>query len=161
MESTTRSIHVGSPFFLPNVSGSVMFSYALRVGIRLNAWKMKPIFSRRSSVSCLSLRVDRSVSPMNTLPLVSPSRPAMQCIRVDFPEPLGPMMAVNLPFSKLTSTPSSARTSLSPDPYTLQAFAARAAAFVVGCNVGGGSVVTFSDYCCGRISRPNRARNSS
>ena len=37
-----------------SVIGSVMFSSAVSVGIRLNAWKMKPIRSRRSSVSCLS-----------------------------------------------------------------------------------------------------------
>ena len=35
-------------------SGSVMFSAAVSVGSRLNDWKMKPIWSRRSSVSCLS-----------------------------------------------------------------------------------------------------------
>ncbi len=33
-----------------------------------------------------------------------------------FPEPDGPMMAVNLPASNCTVTPSSARTSLSPPP---------------------------------------------
>ena len=36
--------------------GSVMFSRAVSVGSRLNAWKMKPILSRRSWVSCLSFR---------------------------------------------------------------------------------------------------------
>ena len=56
------------------------------------------------------------MSLTNTWPLVSASSPAMQCISVDLPEPLGPMIAVNLPRSKLASTPSSARTSLSPDP---------------------------------------------
>ena len=35
--------------------GSVMFSSAFSVGSRLNAWKMKPIRSRRSWVSFLSL----------------------------------------------------------------------------------------------------------
>ena len=35
--------------------GSAMFSAAVSVGSRLNDWKMKPILSRRSSVSCLSL----------------------------------------------------------------------------------------------------------
>ena len=35
------------------VSGSVMFSSAVSTGSRLKAWKMKPIFSRRSSVSAL------------------------------------------------------------------------------------------------------------
>ena len=40
----------------------------------------------------------------------------MQCMSVDLPEPDGPMMALNLPFSKVMSTPSRARTSVSPDP---------------------------------------------
>ena len=40
----------------------------------------------------------------------------MQCMRVDFPEPLGPMIAVNSPLLNETETSSSARTSLSPEP---------------------------------------------
>ena len=38
----------------PRVSGSAMFSAAVSVGTRLNAWKTKPIRSRRSRVSALS-----------------------------------------------------------------------------------------------------------
>jgi hypothetical protein len=53
---------------------------------------------------------------MNTLPAVSRSRPAWQCIRVDLPEPDGPMMAVNAPDANSTVTPSRARTSFSPVP---------------------------------------------
>ena len=70
-----------------------MFSRAVSVGSRLKAWKMKPTWSRRSWVSALSSSDDRSVWPRNTLPLVTESRPARQCISVDFPEPDGPMMA--------------------------------------------------------------------
>ena len=51
---------------------------------------------------------------MNTAPYVSVSSPARQCISVDLPEPDGPMIAVNLPASKATVTPSRARTSVSP-----------------------------------------------
>ena len=40
----------------------------------------------------------------------------MQCIRVDFPEPDGPMIAVSLPRSKSTETPARACTSASPLP---------------------------------------------
>ena len=54
-----------------------MFSSAVSVGTRLKAWKMKPTRSRRSSVSCLSFSVLRSVSPMSTWPSVSVSSPAM------------------------------------------------------------------------------------
>ena len=40
----------------------------------------------------------------------------MQCMSVDLPEPDGPMMAVNWPAAKSMSTPSRARTSVSPVP---------------------------------------------
>jgi hypothetical protein len=56
---------------------------------------MKPILSRRNRVRRRSSRLDRSVSPTNTLPDVSVSSPATVCINVLLPDPLGPMMAVN------------------------------------------------------------------
>jgi hypothetical protein len=93
-----------------------MFSDALRVGSRLNAWKTKPTWSRRSRVSALSSSVERSVVPMKTLPDVRLSRPARQCMSVDLPEPDGPMMAVNAACSKSIVTSSSARTTFSPLP---------------------------------------------
>ena len=71
-----------------------MFSAAVSVGTRLKAWNTKPMVSRRSVVSCFSLSSLRSTSPMKTWPELSVSSPAMQCIRVDLPEPEGPMMAV-------------------------------------------------------------------
>ena len=46
--------------------GRVMFSIAVSVGTRLNAWNTKPIRSRRIWVSSLSPSVVRSASPMNT-----------------------------------------------------------------------------------------------
>ena len=45
-----------------------MFSSADSVGTRLNAWKMKPMRSRRSCVSCLSFSLLTSTSPTNTAP---------------------------------------------------------------------------------------------
>ena len=51
-----------------------------------------------------------------TVPDVAASSPAQTCIRVDLPDPLGPMMAVNRPVSNATETPSRARTSASPSP---------------------------------------------
>ena len=75
--------------------GSVMFSSAVRVGTRLNAWNTKPIRSRRIRVSSLSPRRVRSASPTNTAPAVAASNAARQCISVDLPEPDGPMIAVN------------------------------------------------------------------
>ena len=76
------------------VSGRVMFSSAVSTGSRLNAWKMKPILSRRSSVSFASLSGPSSTPSMTTVPPVGVSRPASQCINVDLPEPEAPMMAV-------------------------------------------------------------------
>ena len=114
--ATTWSTHAWSGFRPARSSGSVMFSMASSVGMRLKDWKTKPILSRRTCVSALSLSVVRSVSPMNTRPSVSVSRPATQCISVDLPEPDGPMMAVKRPVSKSTVTSSSARTSVSPEP---------------------------------------------
>ena len=84
--------------FLPAMSiGRVMFSSAVRVGTRLNDWNTKPIRSRRSWVIFLSDSVVSSTSPIRTEPEVTLSRPARQCIRVDLPEPDGPMIAVNWP----------------------------------------------------------------
>ncbi len=77
---------------------------------------MKPTWSRRSCVSALSSSDDRSVWPRKMLPLVTASRPARQCIKVDFPEPDGPMMAVNRPLGNPTVMESSARTAASPSP---------------------------------------------
>ena len=97
-------------------SGSRMFSSAVRVGTRLNAWKTNPIWSRRSRVSSLSLSRDRSVSPMNTEPLVALSKAAQQCINVDLPEPDGPITAVNSPAWMSSVTSSRATTLACPEP---------------------------------------------
>ena len=64
---------------------------------------------------------------MNDWPEVGRSSPAMQCIRVDFPEPDGPMTAVNQPRSKVTLTPSRAWTAACPVPYVLRSSTAWAA----------------------------------
>jgi len=93
-----------------------MFSIAVNVGSRLNDWNTKPIWSRRSLVSCLSLSPTSSVSPIRAEPELTVSSPAMQCISVDFPEPDGPMIAVNCPRRKSTETSSRAVTRVSPSP---------------------------------------------
>ena len=51
-----------------------------------------------------------------TEPDVTVSSPARQCIRVDLPDPDGPMMAANIPLSKLIVTRSSACTAPGPSP---------------------------------------------
>ncbi len=108
----TLSIHAVSPVRPASSNGSLMFSIAVSVGIKLNDWKTKPRRSRRRMVRCLSSSSLRSASPMNAEPEVNESRPAMQCSSVDFPDPDGPMMAVNRDASNATETPSSARTSV-------------------------------------------------
>ena len=118
-----------------------MFSLALSVGSRLNCWKTKPILSRRSSVSCFSVSRVMSTSPMNACPELRRSSPAAHCMSVDLPDPDGPMIAVNRPGSKPTVTPSSARTSASPEPYTLVAprtWAAQVSVAVTGWAEGSG-----------------------
>jgi len=93
-----------------------MFSAAVSVGSRWKAWKTKPTLLRRNRVSWSSVSPVSSVPPMREEPDVTVSRPAMQCIRVDLPEPEGPMMAVNSPRPNATETLSSATTRVSPRP---------------------------------------------
>ena len=93
-----------------------MFSLAVSVGIRLNAWKTNPTRSRRNAVSALSLSPDKEVPSTSIEPPVGLSRAARQCISVDLPEPEGPMIAVNFPASRSTVTPARACTSDSPEP---------------------------------------------
>src|SRR5581483_7132432 len=102
-----------------------MFSLASRVGIRLYAWKMKPIFSRRTRVRSFSERALISLSSRNTWPDVMRSRPARQWRSVDLPEPEGPMMTMKWPAGTSIDRPSRARTAVSPRPYTLVTSTAR------------------------------------
>ena len=93
-----------------------MFSAAVRVGSRLNDWKMNPTRSRRSRVSRRSSSLVRSTSPRWTRPWSTDSRPARQWSRVDLPDPEGPITALNRPRPKPTVTPSSAVTAAGPVP---------------------------------------------
>ncbi len=93
-----------------------MFSRAVRVGTRLNDWKTNPMRSRRISVMSESSSSPISRSPTKVRPDVGVSRPAMQCISVDLPDPDGPITAVNWPRSNSTLTPASAWTAASPLP---------------------------------------------
>ena len=117
-------------------AGSLMFSSAFSVGMRLKDWKMKPILSRRSRVSLRSLSFDTVTSSRVMVPSVMESKPARQCMRVDLPEPDGPMMAVNSPRPICTSTPRRACTAASPLPYilvTLVASTTTSAGDSIGC----------------------------
>jgi hypothetical protein len=93
-----------------------MFSAAVRVGSRLNAWKTNPSRSRRRRVRPRSSSALTSVPPTTSRPLLTVSSPARQCSRVDLPEPDGPMTAVSWPAAKPTDTWSRAVTVVAPRP---------------------------------------------
>ena len=93
-----------------------MFSFAVSIGSRLKNWKMKPMCSRRSFVSCVSSSSPIAVPAIETSPEVGRSSPARMCMRVDLPEPDGPMTAVSWPLATSTETPRSASTAVSPSP---------------------------------------------
>ena len=79
--------HRVEPRFVDITAGGdvkeVMFSAAVSVGTRLNAWNTNPIRSRRNVVMALSPSAVSSTSPMRTLPDVATSSPARQCACVD------------------------------------------------------------------------------
>ena len=99
--STTVSSHSWSGFRPAMSSGSVMFSSAVSVGSRLNAWKMKPtrVAAQRGQRACRSSVVTVRCRRSRPRPRSARSRPARQCINVDLPDPDGPMIAVNWPRS--------------------------------------------------------------
>ena len=96
-DSTSSSKNAGSGFSPAIASGSRMFSSAFSIGSRLKNWKTKPMCSRRSLVRSESSSVVISLPAIVTDPEVGLSRPARMCIRVDLPEPDGPMTAVSFP----------------------------------------------------------------
>ena len=61
-------------------------------------------------------RPSSAMPSMATLPEVGVSSPAMMCMRVDLPEPDGPMTATNSPWCSATETPRRASTAASPLP---------------------------------------------
>ena len=70
-------------------------------GSRLKNWKMKPTWSRRSRVSSLSPIVGDVLAADRDRARGGRSSPARMCMRVDLPEPDGPMTAVNWPAGNL------------------------------------------------------------
>ena len=93
-----------------------MFSAAVSIGSRLKNWKMKPMWSRRSLVSSVSLRLVMSVPASVTSPDVGLSSPARMCISVDLPEP-GRAHHRGQPAPAMSSeTPRRASTAVSPSP---------------------------------------------
>ena len=109
-----------------------MFSSAVSIGSRLNDWKMNPTLSRRRVVSLASGRFEISIPARNTCPEVMRSKPARQCMRVDLPDPDGPMIAVKVPRVKRTLIEFRAVTRVSPSPKILVSCMPAAASVSMG-----------------------------
>ena len=90
-------------------SGSSTFSVAVKTGIRLNAWKMKPIVSARWRVRFASESSWIEWPSTSTRPASISSRPERQLSSVVLPEPDGPITARNSPAGTARSSPFSAR----------------------------------------------------
>ncbi len=81
--------------------GSSTFWRMLKRGSRLKVWKTKPILLLRTAESSLALILEMSLPSSFMTPLVGVSRQPRMCMRVDLPEPEGPMIAKNSPSSIL------------------------------------------------------------
>src|SRR5262245_55345265 len=81
---------------------------------------MRPICRRRKIASFVWSRAQMSMPSTSTWPELGVSTPPMMCSSVDLPEPEGPTMATNSPFSTLKLTPSMDLICVSPFPYTFE-----------------------------------------
>ena len=95
-----------------------MFSKAVRVSSRLQSWKMKPSRSRRNFASSLPFNFVSSRPSMTMEPEVGRSMVDTQLRRVVLPDPEGPITPTNSPASRDRDTPSRARVTAPPFPYT-------------------------------------------
>lgn len=94
--------------------GSRRLARASKAGNRLYAWKTNPIRPRLSRVNLAIAQGAEFSAPSQTWPLLGVLRPARQCIKLDLPDPDGPMIAVNAPRAKSTETPERAVADVSP-----------------------------------------------
>ena len=97
--STSSANHRSSSLASLNNDEMTIFSLAVITGIRLNCWKIKPIFSQRSFALSRSLKRPMSSPSISTFPLVGESKPASKCSRVDLPQPEVPVIETNSPCS--------------------------------------------------------------
>src|SRR5262249_14838737 len=81
---------------------------------------MRPICRRRKIASFVWSRAQISVPSTSTWPELGVSTPPRMCSRVDLPEPEGPTMATNSPFSTLKLTSSMALICVSSFPYIFE-----------------------------------------
>ena len=94
----------------------MMFCSTDSSGIRLNAWKIKPMFLRRKMVRAFSFMAKVFFSLMKTSPEVGVSRAPIMFSRVLLPEPDSPTMATNSPLGTEKVTSFKACTAASPLP---------------------------------------------
>ena len=122
--SAARSRIVGPPCRRRPTSskGSSTFSTAESVGTRLKNWNTKPTLRRRRRARSVSLNPSIRVPSSQTSPAVGRSSPASRLRSVDFPHPLGPMIATNSPRSIEMSTPRRPSTFAPPVSYVLARF---------------------------------------
>src|SRR6185503_7323698 len=95
-------------------SGSATFSSAGVRASRLNCWNTKPMRLFRITASWSPAISETRSPPSRYSPLVGRSRQPITFMKVDLPEPDGPITATNSPASMSRLTPSSACTSLPP-----------------------------------------------
>ena len=95
--------------------GATTLPWAVRLGIRLKAWKTTPTVSRRCAVR--SRPDSREVSRPSSLidPAVGVRSPARQERRVVFPQPDGPRRTTSSPSSASKVSPSKGRTTYPPE----------------------------------------------
>lgn len=96
-----------------SVNARAMFSRMVSASNMLEPWKMKPSSSRRKRAASLGESPEVSLPFTKIHPEVGASMVAKQFSNVDFPDPLGPMMATNSPASTEKLTFSSACVALS------------------------------------------------
>ncbi len=86
-------------------SGSSTFSTAEKTGMRLKAWKTKPIALARCSVRSPSDMANRSRPSTSTRPPSMSSSPDRQLSRVVLPDPDGPITPTSLAGADLEVEP--------------------------------------------------------
>src|SRR5437870_3629240 len=103
-------------------SGSSTLSRAEVRDSRLNPWNTNPIFLFRIDANWSFDIRDTSWPSRKYWPEVGRSRQPTMCMKVDFPDPDGPVTARNSPRSTSRFTPRNALTSTSPTTYVLMRF---------------------------------------
>src|SRR5215212_6365043 len=127
-----------------------MFSEIVRNGSRLSAWYTTPIASFRNATRLDSESEVTSVVPTFTSPAVGIASPASTPRRVDFPHPLGPVIATLDPPGTTNSGQSRARTG----PATVGYSTTRPLTRIVFVSLIVSPHAGFEDEAADRLDRP-------